>query len=70
MSTTHKPLTTGELMAALAGVPAHTPVKCAVHITSYLDADDAARGWVDYNGNAAVTGCRTALNEVVLEVEE
>lgn len=70
MSTTQRTLTAGELLAALATVPNFTPVKCSVHITTYLDADDAKRGYVDYNGNASVTACRTVLNEVVLEVEE
>lgn len=68
--TTTKPLTAGELMAALAKVPSYTPVKCTVHITTHPDKDDVVRGYADFNGMASVTDVRTALNEVVLEVEE
>lgn len=68
--TTTKPLTTGELMAALAQVPSYTPVRCYVRLTRYDDDDSDDDGYTDFHGAASVTGVHTALNEVVLEVEE
>lgn len=58
-------LTAGEVMAAFANVPSFTPVSCHVDIkTGLLDGDT-----VSLHEVARVTGVRTVLNGVVLEVE-
>lgn len=65
MQTMTRQMTIGELMAALADVPSFTPVSCHVDIETELPDGDT----VSLHEVARVTGVRTVLNGVVLEVE-